>query len=55
MVTPFLMKNLTTTLMLESEERFADFMQEWKRNILSQMGHLLCPDEGSGNAPERKD
>ena len=55
MVTPFLMKNLTTTLMLESEERFADFMQEWKRNILSQMGHLLCPDDGSGNAPERKD
>lgn len=55
MVTPFLMKNLTTTLMFESEERFADFMQEWKRNILSQMGHLLCPDDGSGNAPERKD
>lgn len=38
---PFLTRNLITTLWLDEPETFADFLQMWKGNILSQMRCLL--------------
>ena len=43
-VTPFLFKNLTEALLREDDELFADFIHEWKRNIIWQIGTLLRPD-----------
>lgn len=42
---PFLMENLVKELLLEDKEKFASFMQEWKRNVLSQMASLLSPQD----------
>ena len=46
---PFLMKNLVTTLLLEDKEQFSVFIREWKRNVLSQMACLLCPQDENGD------
>lgn len=48
MLFPFLTKNLVITLILQDNEQFADFLQEWKQNILLQMRYLLEPNH-SGN------
>ena len=39
MLFPFLTKNLITHLLID--ERFEDFLKEWKQNIMRQMRHLL--------------
>lgn len=39
---PFLAKNLIVSLFLEDETAFADFLQEWKQHIISQIRNLLC-------------
>ena len=46
------MKNLVTTLLLEDKEQFSVFIREWKRNVLSQMAWLLCPQDNPGTASE---
>lgn len=42
---PFLAKNLIVSLFLEDEAAFADFLQEWKQNIINQLQNLLCYEE----------
>ena len=43
---------LVTTLLLEDKEQFSVFIREWKRNVLSQMACLLCPQDNPGTASE---
>ena len=43
---PFLAKNLIVSLFLEDEAAFADFLQEWKQNIINQLQNLLCYEIG---------
>ncbi|WP_419507427.1 TetR/AcrR family transcriptional regulator [Alistipes communis] len=44
MIFPFLSRNLVTKLLLKDREQFADFLQEWKHNLLLQMSYLLSND-----------
>ncbi|WP_291591698.1 TetR/AcrR family transcriptional regulator [Bacteroides sp.] len=42
---PFLVRNLITTLFLDSEEDFTSFLQEWKQHIITELTNLLSNDK----------
>lgn len=44
MIFPFLSRNLISELLVEKGESFADFLVEWKSNLLRQMTALLDPE-----------
>lgn len=49
MIFPFLTQNLINKLLLNENEQFSDFLQEWKFNILSQMSYLLSTQNNNQN------
>lgn len=42
---PFLVRNLITTLFLDSEEDFTSFLQKWKQHIITELTNLLSNDK----------
>lgn len=42
---PFLVRNLITTLFLDNEEDFTNFLQEWKQHIITELTNLLSNDK----------
>ncbi len=45
LICPFLIQKLLKLLLYKDPEKYAEFLQNWKRHILSQMGALLSPQE----------
>lgn len=45
LICPFLTQKLLKLLLYKDPEKYAEFLQNWKRHILSQMGALLSPQE----------
>lgn len=50
---PFLTQKLLKLLLYKDPEKYAEFLQDWKRHILSQMEALLSPQKATDSVGEQ--